>query len=129
MAERGSILYFAISEMSGINDMYQNSLQYVKKLFNEAIETLKGTMNSDKEELQQKLLRDLIDVITRQLYEKICIGLFEEHKVVYAFLICVSIQKRLGKVDPAQWNYLLRGAGIFDKTQLPQKPESLYFVS
>jgi dynein heavy chain len=38
VAVRGSILYFAIVDMSFINDMYQNSLTYVKKLFNEAIQ-------------------------------------------------------------------------------------------
>jgi dynein heavy chain len=38
VAVRGSILYFAIVDMSFINEMYQNSLTYVKKLFNEAIQ-------------------------------------------------------------------------------------------
>ena len=37
VAERGSILYFSIVEMAGVDSMYQNSLGYVKKLFNEAI--------------------------------------------------------------------------------------------
>ena len=45
---RGSILYFAIVDMSGIDPMYQNSLQYVKKLFNEAIESCgKGAKRGD----------------------------------------------------------------------------------
>ncbi len=34
---RGSILYFVISDLAGIDPMYQNSLVYVKKLFNDAI--------------------------------------------------------------------------------------------
>ena len=34
---RGSILYFVISDLAGMNDMYQNSLDYVKQLFNRAI--------------------------------------------------------------------------------------------
>jgi dynein heavy chain len=34
---RGSILYFVISDLALIDPMYQNSLSYVKKLFNEAI--------------------------------------------------------------------------------------------
>ena len=34
VAIRGSILYFVIADMARINDMYQNSLQYVKVLFN-----------------------------------------------------------------------------------------------
>ena len=37
VAIRGSILYFVIADMARINDMYQNSLQYVKVLFNKAI--------------------------------------------------------------------------------------------
>jgi dynein heavy chain len=65
------------------------------------------------------LLQGLIDSITRQLYEKICIGVFEQHKVVYAFIICTSIQRKLGSVQPALWNFLLRGAGVFDKSELP----------
>eukprot|EP00349_Pseudokeronopsis_sp_Brazil_P003213 CAMPEP_0202960654 /NCGR_PEP_ID=MMETSP1396-20130829/4802_1 /ASSEMBLY_ACC=CAM_ASM_000872 /TAXON_ID= /ORGANISM="Pseudokeronopsis sp., Strain Brazil" /LENGTH=225 /DNA_ID=CAMNT_0049680015 /DNA_START=1697 /DNA_END=2374 /DNA_ORIENTATION=- len=34
---RGSILYFVIADLAGIDPMYQNSLKYVKKLFNDAI--------------------------------------------------------------------------------------------
>lgn len=39
VAVRGSILYFVISDMALINSMYQNSLQFVKLLFNKAIDT------------------------------------------------------------------------------------------
>ena len=38
VAIRGSILYFVIADMGRINDMYQNSLQFVKSLFNKAID-------------------------------------------------------------------------------------------
>ena len=38
VAVRGSILYFVIADMARINDMYQNSLQFVKVLFNKAID-------------------------------------------------------------------------------------------
>lgn len=34
---RGSILYFVISDLALVDPMYQNSLAYVKKLFNDAI--------------------------------------------------------------------------------------------
>jgi len=53
------------------------------------------------------------------LYEKICIGLFEEDKVVYAFLIATGIQRKIGVIDQSMWNFLLRGAGLFDKADLP----------
>jgi dynein heavy chain, axonemal len=39
VAIRGSILYFVVSDLAGIDPMYQNSLVYFKKLFNLSIET------------------------------------------------------------------------------------------
>lgn len=38
VATRGSILYFVIADLAGIDPMYQYSLVYVKRLFNSAIE-------------------------------------------------------------------------------------------
>ena len=82
---RGSILYFVIMDCGGIDPMYQYSLGYVKKLFNEA---LRGT-----EECKdvQKRIEMLIDNITRTIYNNICRGLFEAHKLIFSFLICTSI--------------------------------------
>ena len=42
VAVRGSIIYFVVADLANINAMYQNSLQYVKALFN------KGISNSPK---------------------------------------------------------------------------------
>lgn len=40
-------------------------------------------------------------------------------------MIATGIQRKLGSIDQIFWNFLLRGAGLFDKTEMPQKPESL----
>lgn len=37
VAVRGSILYFVIADLGGVDFMYQNSLDYIKSLFNKAI--------------------------------------------------------------------------------------------
>jgi dynein heavy chain len=37
VAIRGSVLYFVIADLGRIDPMYQNSLSYVKSLFNKAI--------------------------------------------------------------------------------------------
>ena len=63
--------------------------------------------------------------VTKQLFEKICIGLFEAHKIIYAFIISTSIQRKAGLIDETLWSYLLKGAGIFDKTDQPPKPDCL----
>ena len=85
--------------------------------------------SAEGEEAHQRLLRGLVDAITRQLYERICIGLFEQHKVVYAFNIATSIQRKLGVIVPTLWNFLLRGAGVFDKAEMPERPESLSTIA
>ena len=77
IARRGSILYFSIVDMSGIDPMYQNSLKYVKLLFNEAIQSQRKVPTALNQEQKEILLRALVDAITLQLYEKICFGLFE----------------------------------------------------
>lgn len=93
--------------MSQINEMYQNSLQYVKKLFNEAISAVEK-----KKYKHSALVLRLIEEITIQLYVKICIGLFEKDKLIYSFLICTGIKKISNEILHKEWNIFLRGAGI-----------------
>lgn len=87
VAIRGSVLYFVIADLGGINAMYQNSLVYVKSLFNKAI------LQSPAADSIEKRLDILIDSITRMLYTNISRGLFEADKLIYSFLIATSILK------------------------------------
>lgn len=84
---RGSILYFVITDLAIIDPMYQYSLDYVKKLFSH---TIKGSKKSD--DLKERI-KILIANITKSIYNNICRGLFENHKMIYSFLICTSIER------------------------------------
>ena len=101
---RGSILYFVIADMANINNMYQNSLQFVKVLFNKAIDS---TPTNENLEIR---LRDLIDTISKQIYSNISRGLFEADKLIFTYLIATSVNRQSGIITPAGWNTLLRGA-------------------
>lgn len=85
VAIRGSVLYFVIADLGGINAMYQNSLVYVKFLFNKAI------AQSPKADTVEERLLILIDKISKMLYTNISRGLFEADKLIYSFLISTSI--------------------------------------
>jgi len=113
---RGSILYFVITDLAIIDPMYQYSLSYVKKLFNDAIRESRKT-----EELEERI-DILINSITKSIYNNICRGLFENHKIILSFLICTSIERQKGEIDPSSWSFLLRGAGIYDNENQPENP-------
>jgi len=118
VAIRGSILYFVIADLSGIDPMYQYSLVYVKRLFNSAIE------KSEKQEDLARRLEILINNITRTLYTNVSRGLFEAHKIIFSFLITTSINRNTGRIKELHWNTLLRGAAPLSYEQVRAKPEN-----
>jgi dynein heavy chain len=103
VAVRGSIIYFVVADLANVNDMYQNSLQYVKVLFGKAIDNTKPC-----EELKGRL-ELLEDTITKLIYTNIARGLFEKDKLLYSFLVATSIRRNLGIISMISWNHLLRG--------------------
>lgn len=67
--------------------MYQYSLAYIKRLFNASIE------KSQKSRDLETRLGILIDNITKTIYTNVSRGLFEAHKIIYSFIIIVSINR------------------------------------
>ena len=116
MAIRGQILYFVIADMAMINDMYQNSLQFVKVLFNKAIDEAEQNDDLDTR------IENLIQTITRNIYSSISRGLFESDKLIFTYLIASSVKRYDGIITPHGWNLLLRGAQPLSKEQEKEKP-------
>ena len=106
VATRGSLLYFVIADMGMIDPMYQFSLTYFVSLFNRCIDL------SEKSPDLPTRLRNLSDYLTLTAYTSVCRGLFERHKSLYSFLMCISILKECGGISEGAWGLLLRGAGM-----------------
>jgi len=104
---RGSILYFVIADLAGIDPMYQNSLAYVKSLFNAAI-----AESAQMPSIEERLAL-LIKNITEMIFTNVSRGLFEKDKLIYAFLITTSIKRNVKAIDEAIWNIMLRGPTVF----------------
>lgn len=92
VAVRGSILYFVIADLANINDMYQNSLQFVKVLFNKAIDI------TPKSDVHEERLANLLDCITKNIYSNVSRGLFEADKLLFTYLIATSVDRNDGKI-------------------------------
>eukprot|EP00392_Amoebophrya_sp_AT5.2_P005332 g5341.t1 len=113
-------MYFCISYMGLIDPMYQYSLEYFAAL-------VKGRLQkSEKSEDQAKRIHIIIEDVTRSVYNNICRGLFEDHKMIFSFMIACEILKDpthasfMGRtpISLVEWSFLLRGTeagkGVLD---------------
>ena len=122
VAERGSILYFVIADLALIDPMYQYSLTYFKRLFNNIIES------SQKAEDRAQRLSILLTAITETLFFNVCRGLFNAHKLIFSFLIAVQILRKTGEIADTEWGLLLKGVSMIpsDFTKTPNPAPSKF---
>lgn len=115
VATRGSVMYFVVANLAEVDPMYQYSLKYFKQLFNQCIET------SEKSRDLARRLQILLDTSTSTVYTNVSRGLFEQHKIVFSFMLCGDIMRQEGHITDGEWNFFLRGAAAVDKER-PAKP-------
>lgn len=118
VATRGSVLYFVVAQLAEIDPMYQYSLKYFNSIFNTVIES------SEKNEDLKNRLNILYNEITIAIYTNVSRGLFERHKLVFSFMVCVAILIDAKEVAITEYNYLLRGA-IGVKIEDMKKPNDI----
>uniref|UniRef100_A0A2K6TNM5 Dynein axonemal heavy chain 6 n=1 Tax=Saimiri boliviensis boliviensis TaxID=39432 RepID=A0A2K6TNM5_SAIBB len=92
------------------------------KLFNTTIETSVKTEN-----LQQRLVI-LLEQTLLTAYVNVSRGLFEQHKLIYSFMLCVEIMRQQGTLTDAEWNFFLRGSAGLEKER-PPKPEAPWLLT
>ncbi|KAG7190743.1 hypothetical protein KM043_006815 [Ampulex compressa] len=115
-SKRASILFFVLNDMNLIDPMYQFSLDAYISLFTLSIEKSPKSMK----------LHDRIDSLneyhTYSVYRNTCRGLFEQHKLLFSFHMCIKILDAQGKIIPAEYAFLLRGGIVLDRENQPDKP-------
>lgn len=60
-------------------------------------------------------LQILLDQILLNSYNNVSRGLFEQHKLIYSFMLCVEVMKQQGEISDAEWQFFLRGASSLEK--------------
>jgi dynein heavy chain, axonemal len=118
VASRGSIIYFVIADLGGVDPMYQYSLAYYAALFSRCI------ADSEKNSDLDTRLTNIIEYATVTIYENICRGLFEKDKLLFSSSICLQIKRQAKEISDVEWNLFLRGPGVVDRTNQPQNPDA-----
>ncbi|XP_035245196.1 dynein heavy chain 1, axonemal isoform X1 [Anguilla anguilla] len=115
VAVRTQILFFCVSDLSNVDPMYQYSLEWFLGIF------MSGIANSEKADTVEKRIVNINEFFTFSLYSNVCRSLFEKHKLMFAFLLCVRIMMNENKIDMAEWRYMLSGG--MAQEQLPNPAE------
>jgi dynein heavy chain len=103
VAYRASLLFFCIADLSNVDSMYQYSLPWFKLLFSNCC------TNAEKSADLPTRLKNLNEYFTFSIYENVCRSLFEVHKLLFSFLLCVKIMQGDDQIDPAEWRFLISG--------------------
>jgi len=102
-AFRAQLLFFCVSELSVIDPMYQFSLQWFQQL------AALGIDNAASGDSQAVRLQNLIDYFTYSIYQSVCRGLFEKHKLLLSFSLCTKIMNGEGRLDNEEFRFLMTG--------------------
>ncbi len=116
VATRGSVLYFAIVEMSGVNCMYQTSLAQFLVLFNDSMD------KAEKATLASKRVANIIETMTYVAYRYINRGLYEADKLTFVVLVTVKILITANHLRQSDMSLLLRGGAALDIDSVRKKP-------
>jgi len=98
--------------LAQVDPMYQFSLQWFKGLFLLSVEEAHSSTN----------LQERMNILTRhftyRLYCNISRAIFEEHKLLFSFRLCLKVMEQDGRLDQHEVRYLLTGSSAGATTAL-----------
>jgi len=102
-AFRASLLFFCVSALQSTDPMYQFSLQWFQQLAGLGID------NAPSGDTQETRLINLIEYFTYSIYQSVCRGLFEKHKLLFSFSLAMKIMEGEEKLNMEEVRFLLAG--------------------
>ena len=117
---QASVLYFILNDLARVDPMYQFSLAAYNELFQGSIEKSRSKSGAPPE-IKERIAQ-VNDFHLLAVYNYTCLGLFERHKLLLSFLMCTRIMAKAGKLPRAEFDFLLRGGIVLDRSDQRQNP-------
>lgn len=83
--------------------MYQYSLKYFSQVFCNVIR-----QDHPKQSIEERINQLKHDEL-KAIFENVSRGLFENHKIIFSFLLATSIEKQEGRISQTDMSFLTRG--------------------
>ncbi|UYV82972.1 DNAH8 [Cordylochernes scorpioides] len=124
VANRGSILYFLICDMSMVNIMYQTSLNQFLGLFDISM------ARSDRSFITATRINNIIEYLTFEVFRYTCRSLYETHKFLFTLLLALKIDSSKDNISHEEFQafvkerlgYVATGGAALDIKSCPPKP-------
>jgi len=102
-AWRGSILFFCMTGLSAISEMYEFSLGAYLGVFSQSLKEARG------DPIPENRLRNIIDKLTMNVYNYTSLGIFETHKLMFSFQMTIMILDGDNNLNRKELDFFLKG--------------------
>lgn len=109
-ANRGANLFFVLSDMAMVNTMYQYSLSSYLDVFTYSLR------KSVPDTILSRRLNNIINTLTKNVYDYGCTGIFEKHKLLFSLQMCTKLQLAEGKLKQTELDFFLKGSVALEKS-------------
>jgi dynein heavy chain len=113
-AKSEAILFFVMCSLSIISQMYEYSLNSYVIVFNNSLRDAK------KNPVLEARLRSIINKLTLNVYQYTCLGIFEQHKLMFLFQMTIIIKDEEEVFNQKELDFFLKGNTSLDQINRPK---------
>ncbi|KAF7232655.1 hypothetical protein EG68_06684 [Paragonimus skrjabini miyazakii] len=116
VAARGSLLYFLITELTGVNPMYHTGLSRFLRLFD------KSMALSEPCPVTSKRVTSIINYMTRSVWAFAVRGMFKMDRTMTTLMLALRIDLQRKNIRQEEFTTFIQGGSALDLKLVPPKP-------